>query len=53
MDTTDWFTFRGYQRLVRRTIDIEIAFFDSAEVFEPYLLAIANRGFLYVNEVNP
>ena len=42
-----------FEDWVRRTIDIEIAFFDGAEAFEPYLLAIANRGFLYVNEVNP
>ena len=38
---------------VHHTIDIEIAFFDGAEAFEPYLLAIANRGFLYVIEVKP
>jgi magnesium chelatase subunit D len=34
------------------TIDIERAFNDGTKTFEPGLLARANRGFLYIDEVN-
>jgi magnesium chelatase subunit I len=34
------------------TLDIERALLDGAKAFEPGLLAKANRGFLYIDEVN-